>query len=455
MKGGGVLSQENQSSLRFSLEESVWFQKGQEVEELYTISLDPDISIQENELYVTIHGSLLLTGEYKRNQTEEVVENDDLPAAKFIHGVEEREGGNLEFFHRFPVDITIPLHRIYDPEAVEVIIESFDYVFPERSCLKLSADLLIDGLKNDESEAAHVQEEPEESEPDFERNELEDTEPVMEQQESQETEIEIEIELEGKIPADIIGESERKPASVSIAESEAEALTDSIVESENKATEKSEKKSESKAKTAGEKFQELEPLSRSGGHDRFKEDIQLAEQEVPAEEEEELYLPFELEARKKASTADHETPLIPFSPLPSFSGNKTMTEEHPVHIPEIAFAADHRGELEEESAYEQEKDNAAELEAEVESSSDYEEKTKKTKKKKKNSMSLTEFFARKDEETHSRLKVCIVQQGDTIDLLAERYDISATQLIRVNELDLNHDIYEGQVLYVPVQAAQK
>jgi len=44
----------NQSCLRFSLEESVWFQRGQEVAELISISLDPDITIQENDQYVTI-----------------------------------------------------------------------------------------------------------------------------------------------------------------------------------------------------------------------------------------------------------------------------------------------------------------------------------------------------------------------------------------------------------------
>ena len=56
MKGGIVLTQENESYLRFSLEESVWFQKGQEVEELYSISLDPNVTVTENDHYVYIEG---------------------------------------------------------------------------------------------------------------------------------------------------------------------------------------------------------------------------------------------------------------------------------------------------------------------------------------------------------------------------------------------------------------
>ncbi len=57
LKGGISLSQEQQSCLRFSLEEAIWFKKGQEVEELLSISLDPHITIQEQEQYVLIRGS--------------------------------------------------------------------------------------------------------------------------------------------------------------------------------------------------------------------------------------------------------------------------------------------------------------------------------------------------------------------------------------------------------------
>ena len=57
-----------------------------------------------------------------------------------------REEGNCEFSHRFPVDITIPNNRIQSIYDIDVIVESFDYSIPERSCLKLSAELTISGL---------------------------------------------------------------------------------------------------------------------------------------------------------------------------------------------------------------------------------------------------------------------------------------------------------------------
>jgi stage VI sporulation protein D len=93
-----------------------------------------------------------------------------------------------------------------------------------------------------------------------------------------------------------------------------------------------------------------------------------------------------------------------------------------------------------------------------ESSSSPEAPPKQAKKKnsKKKTMTLTEFFARKEEASdQARLKVCIVQKGDTLDSLADRYDVSVPNLLRYNNLELNQDVYEGQVLYVPVAFAKK
>ena len=71
-------------------------------------------------------------------------------------------------------------------------------------------------------------------------------------------------------------------------------------------------------------------------------------------------------------------------------------------------------------------------------------------------MTLTEFFARKEEGAEqAKLKVCIVQKGETIESLADRYDVTVQNLLRVNNLELSQDVYEGQVLYIPVGFAKK
>ncbi len=77
------------------------------------------------------------------------------------------------------------------------------------------------------------------------------------------------------------------------------------------------------------------------------------------------------------------------------------------------------------------------------------------KLKNKQSITLSEFFARKEEEEHTKLKMCIVQNGDTLEVLSERYEVSTSQIQRVNQMELNQDIYEGQVLYIPVPQEQR
>jgi stage VI sporulation protein D len=66
-------------------------------------------------------------------------------------------------------------------------------------------------------------------------------------------------------------------------------------------------------------------------------------------------------------------------------------------------------------------------------------------------------LARKEEpsESHTKVKVCIVQKGDTIDMLSDRYDVSVTHLQRLNNLEINQDVFEGQVLYIPAVQNQK
>ena len=63
-------------------------------------------------------------------------------------------------------------------------------------------------------------------------------------------------------------------------------------------------------------------------------------------------------------------------------------------------------------------------------------------------LSIADYFSRKQEEEHVRVKVCIVQKGETLDDLAARYSISVQSLLQSNELQPNQDIYEGQVLYI-------
>ncbi|USK49085.1 stage VI sporulation protein D [Bacillus sp. CMF12] len=417
------MSQGNPSCLRFSLEESVWFQKGQEVSDLISISLDPNITIQESDQYVTIQGALELAGEYRRSDEEaSEEEQEDLAVTKFVQTVEERGEGVCEFKHYFPVDITIPNNRIQSIYDIDVAVESFDYVLPERSCMKLTANLTITGLYGDQQ---HV--------------------PVQEWEEESEAETE---ELEPLYRSSAVAE---------------ETEEEEIIQQEWPSYQQEEQEQEE------EEEEEREEQVYAGA----EEDIREEEPQEEQSETDEVYIPFEAEARKQPEVEEQEVikPSVPAAL--EVKQDQPEEEQTPKTAPEISFSSQRNEEEAPPTAQEiyqmteaSESDSPSfekkPVQAAVqetheeteESSSSSEQEAKKKKLSKKKSMSLTEFFARKEEaEEHVKLKVCIVQNGDTIDAIAERYDIPAQQLLRVNHLEINQDISEGQVLYIPVAVA--
>jgi stage VI sporulation protein D len=407
------LSQENQSCLRFSLEESLWFRKGQEVEELVSISLDPDITIQENDQYVTIRGSLELTGEYKSYETNNESEEEGVVSQKFVERVDAREEGTCEFSHRFPVDITIPNNRIQSIYDIDVLVESFDYSIPERSCLKLAAELTISGLYGTD-QLQQPQEEVEEIEV-VHRAELENADEEVE-------EVEVELEtVQSNYQDNFLFEAEaRKPQE----EESVEVLT---------------------------KF----PTFNYQPQEEMEEEENEPAWELQAARNEESQPSWNIQEVKNAENQ------------PSLNIQEEKSEEsQPAWI--LQEARSEAGvpgpEDAEEIVSEAEQAPAGQVEEEVhqveESSSAHEEpppkNVKKKKAAKKKSMTLTEFFARKDESTEqARVKICIVQKGDTVNSVADRYDVSVQNLLRVNNLEINQDVYEGQVLYIPSSFAKK
>ncbi|WP_429464178.1 stage VI sporulation protein D [Neobacillus sp. B4I6] len=432
-KGGVALSQENQSCLRFSLEESLWFRKGQEVEELVSISLDPDITIQENDQYVTIRGSLELTGEYKSYEPTNENEDENVTSQKFVERVDAREGGNCEFSHRFPVDITIPNNRIQSIYDIDVLVESFDYSIPERSCLKLAAELTISGLYGIEQQQKQ-QQQPQEEVVELElipRSEIEFFE---------EDDEEIEDELESvhsSYQDNFLFEAEaRKPQekdeSVEIlpkfptfnyqpqedVEEEANQPSLDFVEARSEASKPSLDFVEARSEASKPSLDFVEARSEAS-KPAWEFEETRSEASKPTWN-------FQ-EARSEASQ-------------PAESIQPEVVEVEPAPPPTVQF---------------EEEVNPAE-----ESSSAHEEappkNIKKKKAPKKKSMTLTEFFARKDESSaQAKVKVCIVQKGDTVNSVADRYDVSVQNLMRINNLELSQDIFEGQVLYIPGSLTKK
>ncbi|WP_215551640.1 stage VI sporulation protein D [Bacillus mycoides] len=327
---GGGKEVATDHSLRFSLKESVWFQKGQEVEELLSISLDPDVEIEELDHEVIVRGQLDLTGEYVARQDDSAYSLRELSPAKAIDYVETRADGVNELVHSFPLEISIPRNRVKVIEELYVSIEEFDYELKENGCLQLLADISITGLCDEE------------------RTEDEEEETVC-------------AELE----ADSAEEDESRPA----LHEEVPVYKESD----------------------GWEDYAFEPFQVEERKEQEIEEEALEEHELVEREEEQEKTPqFELFGRK------------------NFKKEKAKKQEEP-----------------EEEAYSQRDENA---------------------------LYLTKLFTKEPEEEFTKVRMYFVQEGDTIESVAERYETTVQSLYRVNQ---SEDIYltTGQIIYIPVSKA--
>lgn len=383
------MSQGNQSSLRFSLEESLWFRKGQEVDELISISLSPDITIQENDQYVSIRGALDLSGEYTTNPDGAEAAEEGTPGLRYVQSISQGEEGLCEFTHRFPVDITIPVNRISSIYDIDVIVDSFDYAFSERSCMRLTADLIISGLYDGNS-AGEFAVDNEDAEP----------EEIFLQDRNEELDVGDE-DVDGE--AGVYGSAQAEYEEELIFEAEARRIP------------------------------EEEPVDNPASFSTFPFNSYWNQ----------LHGVMPAVSPRSETTPQELTDAVAFEPAP------VHPQQHAsVHVEQTIEI-----EMNEEQAVVVQKEESSSYVQEESSSSPELAKKKKSKKK---SMSLTEFFARKDEsEEQARLKVCIVQKGDTLDRISDRYDVPIQNLLRYNQLEMSQDVYEGQVLYIPAAYAKK
>ncbi|WLR50100.1 stage VI sporulation protein D [Bacillus tianshenii] len=362
------------SNLRFHVQESVGFHRGQEVDDLVSIALEPEISIKENAKYVSIVGSLLLSAEYRG---AEEVENDasidsfrDTAMGRTVDEVNETEDGIYAMEHRFPIDITIPIERIADLNDVYVSIESFDYELPQSNRLQLSADIEISGILNEDRE--------EEVETD------EEAETVMEEEELEEVEQEEQEEDLEEVPSFEV-EVRKEPE---LEEEEADDW-----EEEEKEPERDEPQIEVKARP---EETELSVFREAETYDDVEEIEEIEEEAEPIAQE-----------------PAYEEPVI----------EREEELNEPVY---------------EEPAEEQEEKGVENV---------------KTHTRDDNALYLTKMLTN-EREAFTKVKMRIIQEGESLDEIADNYEVPVTQILRVNKLESSNEIEQGQILYIPTAAGR-
>lgn len=82
-----------------------------------------------------------------------------------------------------------------------------------------------------------------------------------------------------------------------------------------------------------------------------------------------------------------------------------------------------------------------------------ERKENRSESRSENALYLTKMLSR-SEEQFSKLRMRIIQPGDSLESIAKAYQVQPTQIARLNQLD-DEQIEEGQILYIPVKKKQK
>ncbi|MBM7554607.1 LysM peptidoglycan-binding domain-containing protein [Thalassobacillus pellis] len=330
------MTSENNNVFTFYLDEALWFERGQEVKELMGISLDPEIVIHPQEENVLIQGTIDLTGEYFVKDPSDNSEPGAVapfPSRKLIDNVERSEEGASQFFHQFPVEVSIPRNRVDNIDNVAVSIDVFDYELPASNQLKLHATVAIHGIE----EAAR------------------------------------------------------------------ESVSESLDEERNE----------------GEQQEWNEPYS-------FEVNLpfegESSSQEDSGQEEDE---------KEESSSGDRWK----YKKVQSFS-EFFNTNQPPVEV--------------EEEGVEVNESPSSSTVLYLDEDDGHTDESSSPQRQEGNQLLFSMFEER--EETYTKMKMCIVQEDDTLETIADKYQVSKTNLTKVNNV-FEDDLKPGKILYIPTHSS--
>lgn len=432
----GVLSEHNQpSAIKFSLEETVWFRKGEEMEELVSLSLEPDVTIHDLDQFISVRGSLKMYGEYKKNKGVQREEDSfSYSGKKFVTVVESREEGISEFHYDFPVDITVPKSRVKNIEELDVIIDMFDYDTKDHNCLTVTTDVSIIGVESDEATIYNrenlIEREGEEKGHDdvktpeinnqlFAYNEVPTLDLDDEEEEEDTFVVEAKKERTEEDKNTPIPIQYMPPTNHNMFSEYTTSNEDNQSEANNRNVNET---ADEKSKAHDEELQLVEYVQSDSTDDHESVRGNVQEKEVSEKKQDDQKVTYLKIDKHKDEQEVHRV---------SSEDEETDSNDQPIEIVNLQTSDDEQRLSEEES-----EDKNIKLHSH-------------TEREEKESISLTQFFARKDENSVAKMKIYIVQEDDTLEDIAERYEVSVSQILRFNSLEPHQDAYEGQILYIP------
>lgn len=430
------MSKEQYSPIRFQLEESIWLDHHSRGADIVSLELEPEIEVNEDGNYVNISGSLVLTGRFLANEDEgdETLDLESSSLAEQLHfnplRVEQKEivernfNGKIE--KRFPIDVTVPVQKIQSIDDVFVHVDQFDYEVYDGHRLAIQADVSITGILKE----ARV-------------------EAVKEYNETPEK-VNQSIEEVVKAEASEVEASEAQPKEVQVKERKSREA----------------KTKEAKVKDSQEREIQEAPPASPAFYPSFdvaasKDEVGNQEVEAPAaqssqnETQEVIRAEANLE-QQEVAVNDGEIP----NAVAETNKVEASAEEVLREVEEPALEEEEQ-ELQREDSHEEKViplfDNEirtlfrSKPAPEVVEASATADGGQEERPASETASFLTSLMSGdgNEREQYARLKMCIIQKEESLELISERYEIPARDIMRVNRMT-TEEVSEGQILYIPV-----
>ncbi|TFB24942.1 LysM peptidoglycan-binding domain-containing protein [Filobacillus milosensis] len=383
----------------FDMHEQISFRQGEEIDDLYGISIQPDVNIIKESNYIQLRGVLMVSGDYQSLPGEEpMYYMDDSDEENYVQQVKALDNGFTTFQYPIPVDITLPSNRVNETGEPDVEIEYFDYELPEPKTLHVYAKIRLANVEMIEEDAVRHEEEVS---PDFQLQEV----PSFEDDEFDETE-----------------------------------------NSEPQSEDNDEKGREFWQKKQSQSFNEFfnkKEEAKVNEESKQQENKEAVEQKKPKEEKKKAAEQEKQEEKKKAA---EQKPQKDENEQVKEAENKKSKKQM-----EVNEKAQKKKKKEKPKAKSKEEEN---IEPAQNPSNDQMEgeESDNEKPKKKGMLGLnylSNFFRDADEPEKVQVRMRFVQENETIDSIANAYQVSVAHLERLNGLDSENHLKAGDVLYVP------
>ncbi|MCS1351454.1 LysM peptidoglycan-binding domain-containing protein [Mechercharimyces sp. CAU 1602] len=381
--------------LRFDISEKVRLHPHQPgMDTLLELDLYPDVEIEEQDTHLKIHGYLRLNGAYRSN--------DQATSAQMQAEVNEEKQEEIAYV--IPVEISLPTDKA-DLELLAAEVEAFDYQVLSPFELQIEALLTIDGLIDDGNQAPATREEaPEASFAGARAQEDEGREELTTSQ-TEEAEEADSVSAESDLPR---SEAQELMMATSQLDSQERDVPDSY------------------------------EFRAEQDHEYDKKDTERLE-----EEEREIRASHLEKKRQRLTPSDiADYGEEEFESSTELIGNKyERSNVHPIRpeIEEVSLSS-----VSADSSAEESSSTTTEVAAEARAGT-------RAEKSSGTSLEWARRLVREEEPSFVRMRMVIAQKNDSVDTIADRYNLASSRIMKLNSLD-SHALEEGQIVYIPREA---